>query len=390
MPNTILQNPNNTYVPPTQGMNPLLLTQLQQGGGGQPQQQQSGGLSIPNLPSGNILNKLTGSNPLNTLGGNLGFATTVPTYGPGISAVSGTLPWQTPGAVIPSSVAPSIPAGLQSTGTLGGSLTNATLSGTLGAAGLGGLAGNFLGKIGGSSTGGSIGGAAGAAIGNMILPGVGGFIGGGLGGVLGGFFGGGKPSNRLQVGGIEMVANEIDHNGAQKFSMTGKKFSAENAQVRDAFQGYANNFTKFLRDNGATWSGGNETLVMRFGDRSGFDYYFEDRDSGTKEQIIAGHESGFGRTEIQGFERNSMAMGQAMAQAIIERHDLPDNLKVKLENQDLTSLFFGTQIGNSQGSTGGVLARGFGVSPPMIDKARAKDRTFAGFLKDYEASQEPA
>ena len=81
-----------------------------------------------------------------------------------------------------------------------GLLGSSTLSSTLGAAGLGALAGNFLGKIGGNSTGGSIGGAIGAGIGNLILPGVGGIVGGLIGGIGGGFFGGkSKPTAASQA-----------------------------------------------------------------------------------------------------------------------------------------------------------------------------------------------
>lgn len=86
-----------------------------------------------------------------------------------------------------------------------GALTTASLSGVLGAAGLGALGGGLIGPyIGGSATGGSVGGglgaAAGAAIGSVI-PGIGTVVGGLIGGVLGGaggsFFGGSTPSRAI-------------------------------------------------------------------------------------------------------------------------------------------------------------------------------------------------
>lgn len=76
-----------------------------------------------------------------------------------------------------------------------GAFTSATLSGTLGAAGLGFAGGSLLAQLtGGNSLYGGIGGGLGAGIGFMVGGPVGGLIGGAAGGLLGGMFGGGKQS----------------------------------------------------------------------------------------------------------------------------------------------------------------------------------------------------
>lgn len=119
---------------------------------------------------------------INQFGTNFGLSSTsLPTYsGVGPSA----LPWMQTGSVANPTVAASgaIPTA-----------SGATLTGTLGAAGIGSLAGNFLGGIGGNKQGGSIGGGVGAGIGYAVGGPVGGVIGGLVGGIGGGFFGSGKP-----------------------------------------------------------------------------------------------------------------------------------------------------------------------------------------------------
>lgn len=83
-------------------------------------------------------------------------------------------------------------SGASKTGIAGSLGSTSTLSSSLGAAGLGALAGSFLGRIGGNSTGGSIGGGVGAGIGMAIGGPPGAIIGGLIGGIGGGFFGGKK------------------------------------------------------------------------------------------------------------------------------------------------------------------------------------------------------
>lgn len=149
-----------------------------------------------------------------------------------------------------------------------GLLGSSTLSSTLGAAGLGALAGNFLGKIGGNSTGGSIGGAAGAAIGNLIVPGVGGIVGGLIGGIGGGFFGG-KKGTATYVEGFK-----LDDNNTWASTGIGQKNGASvqgpvqqfNSNLTDAFskaQSYLSAQGLSLKD--ITIAGGINTKHHQYG-----------------------------------------------------------------------------------------------------------------------------
>lgn len=158
------------------------------GAGQQAQQQQSSGGGLPNLPSLNFGgNSTTGiSGAINSLG----FGGGAPVYG-GVGPAA--MPWMQPGMIAnPTMAASGAPGIVSSTNALGGT---ASLTSSLGAAGIGAFAGNFLGRIGGNPTGGSIGGGAGAGIGMAIGGPVGAVIGGLAGGVLGGFFGGKKKPN---------------------------------------------------------------------------------------------------------------------------------------------------------------------------------------------------
>lgn len=138
--------------------------------------------------------QLPQSQTLNSIGYNyLGFAPVQSSTGLMYSGVGpAALPWAQPGMTAPAYMAGS-PGVASSAGALG---TTASLSSTLGAAGIGALAGNFLGKIGGNSTGGSIGGGVGAGIGMAVGGPVGAVIGGLVGGVGGGFFGNKKPATQ--------------------------------------------------------------------------------------------------------------------------------------------------------------------------------------------------
>lgn len=144
----------------------------------------NGGFSISDIPlnfggKGSSFADITGK--INNFGSSIGFAPGTVTYG---SSFGPSLP----GAV--EAFGPGMAGSTPVAGSLG---TSATLSGVAGAAGLGALAGGFLGKIGGNATGGSIGGGAGAAIGMAVGGPPGAIIGGLLGGIGGGFFGGKKP-----------------------------------------------------------------------------------------------------------------------------------------------------------------------------------------------------
>lgn len=120
---------------------------------------------------------------------------------PGVFAPNATIAAVNAGTATPAQVIAAMQAGHSGVAGLSGATT--TVTGLLGAAGLGfglgslggGLLGNLVGlNSGGSSIGGGIGGALGAGIGS-IVPGIGtalgGIVGGALGSIVGGLFGGG-------------------------------------------------------------------------------------------------------------------------------------------------------------------------------------------------------
>jgi len=138
--------------------------------------------------------------------------------------------------------------------------TSATLSGTLGAAGLGALGGGLLASFtGGNQIGGSIGGALGSAAGFMIGGPVGGLIGGAAGGLLGGMFGGG-PSDKTQAATVQLATGAITNVGG----LSGKKFSAEN---REAVDQIAAAVASAVRESGGLPGGGEVEVIV--GSRDG-------------------------------------------------------------------------------------------------------------------------
>lgn len=201
-------NPQAVQQVPAQGGGPNLLSVANQG-----RSIINNGFSLPQ------------SQFVNSIGGSLGFASTAPaaTY----TGVAGSLPWQTAGALAPttgaSTTLPWLAGGVEQAGTVtqgagvfGSGIGGAsTLSGTLGAAGLGALAGNFLGKIGGNSTSGSIGGGLGAGIGMAVGGPVGAVIGGAIGGIAGGFFGNkSKPTQSDTYGALITESGGLGQGGA--------------------------------------------------------------------------------------------------------------------------------------------------------------------------------
>lgn len=152
---------------------------------------------------------------------------------------------------------------------MAGQTAGTTLSGLLGAAGAGFGAGTLLNSLlGGNQTNGMIGSGAGTAAGmaiGSIIPGVGTLIGGVLGGLFGGGIGGlfgGKPSNKEQWGSLDLSSLTTFNVGGQ----TGKKFSQENADYRDALLDAAKTMAELIQSTGATTSG---TLKVGIGSRDG-------------------------------------------------------------------------------------------------------------------------
>ncbi len=183
-------------------------------GGGTPQPQQS---SQPLAGQGSSAQLLNPSNAFSFFKQGTGFGNSSGGGGGGFNAYGG-LGDQFTGAINSfgesigfGSGAAAIPSGLSAaeTGFLtsaqtaagvgnAGAFTGATLSGTLGAAGLGFVGGGILANaLGENSTGGSIGGGIGAGIGFAVGGPIGALVGGIGGSVFGGMFGNNTPSTKM-------------------------------------------------------------------------------------------------------------------------------------------------------------------------------------------------
>ena len=187
----------------------------------------------------------------------------------------------------------------------------------------GGLSGNFsganmaAGAIGGFAASKVFGGGMGTNIGST-LGGIAGSFGGPIGAALGSFIGGGigsmfgkkKPSNRLQVGGINMATGQYDTQGANLFSQKDNKFSEGNARIRDAYSMATADMVKYLRDNGAQPKEEMGNLVIRVGDRSGYDYFFEKTPQSNATQDFRGSQRNAELMNMQDSERNIQSFGK--------------------------------------------------------------------------------
>jgi len=187
----------------------------------QPQANPSTGNQPPSVSPQNILstglqaikpvsNPITGgvNSALNSFGTKLGFAGSSVDSAANLASFGVAPGASTEAAAAAADATASFAPG---TSSLGASTFGGTLSGTLGAAGLGYLGGTILSKFtGGNPTGSGIGGAIGAAagfagaeaigamIGTTILPGVGSLVGGIGGALFGGMFGGGgSPATQV-------------------------------------------------------------------------------------------------------------------------------------------------------------------------------------------------
>lgn len=183
--------------------------------------------SNPFSSSGN--NSFGGFNPasgiknaVNQFGTNFGLSPGTLSYtGMGPAA----LPWAQPGMIANPAM-----SGMEGVAQTAGSLSTASLSGVLGAAGIGAFAGGFLGKIGGSSTGGTVGGGLGAGIGMAVGGPVGAVIGGLVGGIGGGFFGSkSKPTSasEFSVGNLADWDNNIGFGSKNNSSGFNQQFAGE-------------------------------------------------------------------------------------------------------------------------------------------------------------------
>ncbi|PSL23478.1 tape measure protein [Dyadobacter jiangsuensis] len=147
---------------------------------------------------------------------------------------------------------------------LPGQTAGLTLSSALGYGSIGGLGASLLGLgnknmfvNAGASTLGSL---AGGLLGGPIGAGLGGFV----GSALGGLFGGGKPSDKAQGGTLDFASGALSTNG-----QTGKKFSQENANYRDAIFSTMSSVIATIKQYGGAVNGSANIVV---GSRDGLRY----------------------------------------------------------------------------------------------------------------------
>jgi len=282
-----------------------------------------------------------------------------------------------PGPSLPNVYGPA-PAGV---GTQGGLSTNFSAA-NVGA----GLAGGFAANaVFGGGMGTNVGSTLGGIAGSFGGP-VGSFIGSFLGGGIGSMFGKKKPSNRLQVGGINMATGEYDSEGAKLFSQSGKKFSEGNAKIRDAYSMAAADMVKFLRQNNAEQVGEFGNLVIRVGDRSGYDYFFETPTNSTETVDFRGSQRNAELMNKQDSERNIQSFGrdldkfnQGLQSGILDKFKASPELAEQARQLFMQRV---QELGGLPGQAQGM-SKPLAMAKPMV----AGKKTFKEFMLEPNQAQ---
>lgn len=200
-------------------------------------------------------------------------------------------------------------------GPSAGAAIGAGAFGNLGYGALGGLGANMLGLGSdnamvnmasgtlGSLAGGAIGTSMGTILGMAGGP-IGAIAGAFIGTALGGLFGGGKPSNKTQYGGLDLSTLEQNNIGG----MTGKKFSQQNADFRDAVLGEAAKLAQALQSVGGSTSG---QLNITVGSRDGLWLFNEG-------QSVTGSGGNLGANTRQNFGNDSEAFLKAVLERVVD------------------------------------------------------------------------
>lgn len=225
------------------------------------------------------------------------------------------------------------------------SWTGATLSGTLGAAGLGYAGGSLLaGWLGENQTGGGIGGALGAGIGMAAFGPLGALAGGVLGSVVGGLFGNSQPSDETQVGGVILTNGQTT--SAQDKSNTGSEYSASNNSLMSSAQTGASNLVNYLIQNGATPNqstqnlGNDPTVNITVGGRDG--YRIGTSSSNNAYQTTTTLPSG----------SDPASLYSALSQQILGQYNIPTSLQTQLSQTDLQGFYSPNYNSQNMNATG--------------------------------------
>jgi Glycine zipper len=230
-----------------------------------------------------------------------------------------------------------------------------SLTGFLGAAGIGYFGGGVLANLlGENQTGGSIGGAIGATIGTAIFPGVGSVVGGIIGSVAGGLFGNNKPSDMTQVGGVKIASGKVNPVYQSQESSTGSEFNANNQSNASTMQQGAANLSQWLLANGATPKGNiandNPNLVIKVGSRDGIQIGIQNESSGPGGK-------GAPTTPVYYTTLDSKAsaaqVADATAKVLQQQYNISPDLAAKISKTNLET-FFSPNYNSSQLTAGGA------------------------------------
>lgn len=322
--------------------------------GVQPTQQQTvqGGMSLPNIPTGNLGLSSIGQ----TITGNVNAF--------GLNSLG-----------IGSSVGPTpLAAGLNgapATGALSATPLTSVLGSAAGGFGIGALTAGFTG---GNTTAGGIGGGLGAgaaALAGSTGP-VGLVAGGVLGGLAGGLFGGKKPSDKTQSGGVSIINGDTNRYYADSQSMTGKKYSQQNAKVRDELENSLSTFTKYLLANGATpvWGAKEDRdVIIQYGSRDGYKWWFE------------------GAKAPNRYGNNYKEFSKTMIDQTLQQYNLPDDLKAKLQGMPSDDI-----VGLAKNLTKDQRQQQMGKTQQILLPGRRNDDSgaFKDFLAKYRQNYKGA
>jgi hypothetical protein len=280
---------------------------------------------------------------------------------------------EVPGPSLPGAMGPA-PNGVGVEGGLSSNFSGANLA----AGAIGGFAANkvFGGGI-GTNIGSTIGGIAGS-FGGPIGTAIGSFIGGGIGSM----FGKKKPSNRLQVGGINMATGQYDAEGSKLFSQKDNKFSEANARVRDAYSMATADMVKYLRESDATPKEEVGNLVIRVGDRSGYDYFFEKTPTSNATQDFRGSQRNAELMNMQDSERNIQSFGKD-ANAFGEglQNGVLSKFNATPEQLDQAKKIFAAKVNELSAAQGG--GGNLSMPIPMV----APKRTFDEFMQQKKSQE---
>jgi len=254
-----------------------------------------------------------------------------------------------------------------------GSLSGASLTGVLGSAAGGfGVGGLTSGLLGGNTKAGSI--AGGLGSGAMALAGFGGpaslLVGAGVGALAGGLFKK-KPSDKTQSGGVGINTGQVNPYYAKEKSMTGEKFSEDNANLRNQYETGIANYVNYLREKGAVANNTDPArdLIIQVGSRDGLKAWM------------------LGDQNANRYGKDPKTFSHGVVDLLNKEYNLSPELqaevKTMLESGKLDDI---SKFGQSQSQAQGQVGTGFGTPPTMPVRRASNAESFSDFVKRYNTT----